>query len=383
MNTRRLRLLFMFLMASLTGLIVYKQPSFTQLLWQPIHCSSAPPSWLAEVSTLSQELGHPGFQLSYVSSAGERLDCAVGWADKSFPPERMRLEHRMRYASLTKVFTSTVAFQLVAEGKLSLEDKLVGLLDLPPPYADNRVAEITLAHLLTHTAGFDRARSPDPMMQAEPWCPTVINTISHVQLDHPPGSRYAYSNLGYCLLGAVIAKIERKSLDTVFAERLFQGANLAGIKAVKQKTLEFDEAKYYFDDAESLDSLTALNYASLLAVGAYSGSAKDLLTILDSSFGKHAKLLPKNQQQLLLSVAQGCDIEKWRGCHGFGFYKHHESGKKTMFWRDGSLPGVTAFSAIFDDGSILVYLANSRPHDWMPHNDRLGKEIYQLLGRSN
>ncbi len=50
-----------------------------------------------------------------------------------------------------------------------------------------------------------------------------------------------------------------------------------------------------------------------------------------------------------------------------------------MFWRDGSMPGVTAFAALFENGEVLVVLANSRHVDWKPANDALGRQAYRLF----
>ncbi len=50
-----------------------------------------------------------------------------------------------------------------------------------------------------------------------------------------------------------------------------------------------------------------------------------------------------------------------------------------MFWRDGSMPGVTAFAALFGNGEVLVVLANSRHVDWKPANDALGRQAYRLF----
>src|ERR671919_562696 len=65
----------------------------------------------------------------------------------------MRIDHRMRIASVAKAFSGAVALSLVSKGALLLNDTIGELLsDLPerPPEA---WAEITLRQLLNHTSG--------------------------------------------------------------------------------------------------------------------------------------------------------------------------------------------------------------------------------------
>lgn len=334
---------------------------------RPLHCSAAAPEWVDELVEFSGELGWPGFQLAYIDSQGQQLDCAAGWAGFLRP---MRDDHVMRYVSLSKIFTSLVMAQLFAEERLYPDDLLVVRLGIAGPFADPRIAQITLDQLLRHTAGFDRSAGFDPMLVAQPWCPDRLQSLSGVQLDYAPGSQYAYSNLGYCLLGAVIAEVEKDTLDSVYRRRLLSGSSPLSIAAIGRGEVRTQEPARYFDSAETVDDLLLLDYESLLAVGAWTGTARDLLMVLNERFEREGRWLLDDFQ---------CSPATWRACHGSALYAYRQTGGPLMYWRDGSLPGVSAFFGAFEDGSRIVVLANGRRQRWMDGSDRLGQVIYQWL----
>ena len=282
----------------------------------------------------------------------------------------MHIDHVMRYASLSKLFTSLVVAQLFAEERLHPDDLLVKRLGISGPFTDPRVEQITLEQLLRHTAGFDRLVSSDPMLMEQPWCPRHLEVLQHVQLDHAPGSHYAYSNLGYCLLGAVIAKAEGEALDRVYRRRLLASYPSTSIAPVASGEIREGEPARYFESPESSAELLSLDYESLMAAGAWSGTARDLLTLLEDRFDS-------NEGGLLEKPL--CSPLIWRACHGPAFYAYRKKGEQIMYWRDGSLPGVSAFVGIFDNGGKIVVLANGRRADWLNDSDRLGQLLYQRL----
>ncbi|UUZ56225.1 beta-lactamase family protein [Massilia sp. H-1] len=116
--------------------------------------------------------------------------------------------------------------QLAAEGKLALTDHVFCSGDnspcwLPapmlPPSHDSRVRDITIAHLINHTGGWDRGRSGEPYGSeievvrnlALTRAPTRAELIRHQMarpLDAAPGASMVYSNFGYLLLAEVIER---------------------------------------------------------------------------------------------------------------------------------------------------------------------------------
>lgn len=140
-----------------------------------------------------------------------------GWADE---PHRRPITPTslFRIASVSKPITATTVMQLVERARLRLNDRLVDILDLGAT-KDPRWPRITIAHLLQHRGGWDRERGIDPSFQtarlakaarvsAMQLAPQhVIDYMRAQPLQFDPGSGFAYSNFGYCLLGRVIEKL--------------------------------------------------------------------------------------------------------------------------------------------------------------------------------
>jgi N-acyl-D-amino-acid deacylase len=125
-----------------------------------------------------------------------------------------------RIASISKPLTAVAVLQLVERGKLKLDDHVFRVLGLKAPARgfDARWRKITIRHLLEHRGGWDRDKSFDPMFMSPTICddlkikpPAMPEAIIRYMLGKPlqfePGSRSAYSNFGYCLLGRVIEKV--------------------------------------------------------------------------------------------------------------------------------------------------------------------------------
>jgi CubicO group peptidase (beta-lactamase class C family) len=130
-----------------------------------------------------------------------------------------------RIASISKPFTSAAIMRLVERGNIKLHDRVSSILTLRPhlqPGArvDPRLHDIQVLHCLQHTGGWDRDKSLDPMgaEAAEqvakalhvrlPIHPRQIIEVTFGKpLDSTPGTHYAYSNFGYCVLGRVIEEV--------------------------------------------------------------------------------------------------------------------------------------------------------------------------------
>ena len=134
-----------------------------------------------------------------------------------------------RIASVSKPITAVAVMQLVEKGKLNLDDRVMSRMALTPfvtPGAktDPRWNRITVRQCLQHTGGWDRDKSFDPI--GRPWeiakalgiQPPVrpfhiVRYMMGQPLDFDPGERYAYSNLGYLVLGRIIRAVTGREYE--------------------------------------------------------------------------------------------------------------------------------------------------------------------------
>lgn len=378
---RRLPVLLGTLCVAILGGLWVEGFPFTSLMPQPQACAPHWPDGADGLLRLANRFGFAGVQVSIRDTNGNWSDCAAGWADWGELGEPMSAQHRMRYLSLSKVLTSALSVRLVRDGRLSLDNRLVDVLHVDGPYADPRIGQITLRQLLSHTAGFDRLRSGDPMMEQAPWCPKWPAQLAESRLDFSPGERFAYSNLGYCLMGAALERVEERALASVITDELLRPARLMGLMPVNNGVQQPDEPRLQIHPAEPFDVLRGLDYDSMHATGAWSGTAADFGRLMEKIFisSPPDSLLDPEGRRLLTEVAEDCDIAKWRHCHGLGLYRYREEDGPTIYWRDGSLHGGTGFFAVAEDGQIVVWAANSRQPNWMPVNDSIGRAIYNYI----
>lgn len=121
--------------------------------------------------------------------------------------------------SNTKQFTSAAILKLVELGKLSLNDPLVKFFkDIPP-----RKQDITIHQLLTHTAGFSESigRDFDEISQKD-----FFEKLFASKLLSEPGDKYAYSNIGYSILGRIIELASNQPYEAFLNEHFFTPAGM-------------------------------------------------------------------------------------------------------------------------------------------------------------
>ncbi|SEA80615.1 serine hydrolase domain-containing protein [Alkalimonas amylolytica] len=342
------------------------------------HCNNEASPALKSLLQQFHQLGLAGGQLSILSVNGPAQHCAFGWQLQGLRLKQVHPDDSFRYASLSKVLTALTTFSLIEQDKIALDTNLLNLLALPGPFLDEQMSFITVQHLLSHRAGFDRLLAGDPMMQSEPWCPLDIDTLQNIALDFPPGKKMVYSNLGYCLLGQGIANLTQQPLKTLIRGTL-RLAQYPSIQTIEAGRFHSQEVEYFFEPPDSKTALLQLNSHAMLASGGWGGTTSDLSQLIQQHLPNlyQAELTFSSHKYL-----QTSEVTEWRRYHGLVFYKHVVSDKTIHYWRDGSLPGVTALTMITTQGDVLVLLANYRPYDWLPFNDRLGHIVSDFLNQS-
>ncbi len=174
------------------------------------------------------EKGVPGAFVYIEASDGSSEFYTAGWADLA-TKQRMSPDFRYRVGSTTKTFTAVVILQLVAEGKLSLQDTVKDLLpDLPVPNRES----MTIEHLLRMRSGLfdfedDSHLSGNFEAHLLPW---KLSEVISLGISHPPlfspGTRFSYCNTNFCLLEQIIIETTGRSLGDGFSSRILSPLHL-------------------------------------------------------------------------------------------------------------------------------------------------------------
>lgn len=154
--------------------------------------------------------------------ADETVVTGIASVDTGFPVTEDAL---FLIGSISKVYTATLVMRLCEIDVLDLDTPVVTYLpELSLANASAR-DEITLRHLLSHSAGFegdrfiDYGRGDDALEKAIAEFGTLTQWFR-------PGSFYSYCNTGFYLTGRIIEKVTGKPFETVMTEELFQPLGL-------------------------------------------------------------------------------------------------------------------------------------------------------------
>lgn len=156
---------------------------------------------------------YPGAVLEVVYRGETAIRWAVGF--RSLTPTRQpaTLETIYDLASLTKaVVTTPLILQGVASGHLQLDDPAAAHLP------DVSTSEITVRHLLSHTSGLP---AWIPFYLEVSGYDAVVARAARTPPTAAPGTRVAYSDLGYILLGEVARRALGAPLDVLASRRIF------------------------------------------------------------------------------------------------------------------------------------------------------------------
>lgn len=167
----------------------------------------------------------PGMSIGVVYGQDLVFAEGFGYADiEAQTPQEP--ERRQRIASITKTMLGLCALALVDEGKLRLEDRVVDLL--PEVAFEGPAASMTVRHLLTHTSGIGEAPTVEglktvaaPARTAD--VPGAFADLypAGVIVEAEPGTKWAYCNNGYALLGEILERAAKSDLQSILDARIW------------------------------------------------------------------------------------------------------------------------------------------------------------------
>ncbi|MFI3321137.1 MAG: serine hydrolase domain-containing protein [Rikenellaceae bacterium] len=283
-----------------------------------------------------------------------------------------------RVASVSKLLTATAIMKLVEEGKISLESQVFGeegvlndslFLDLK--YSN--LKQITVEHLLRHTAGFssplgDPAFSNSAVARYlnKPLPLTVNDMVVYAtknRLLSRPGGSYRYSNLGYILLGKIVEKVSDISYESFVQDSILAPAGCYDIALGHNFSEDRvpNEVRYYeVEDAEPVEAFDGSgrmkmksdggNNVTLLAgAGGWVASPTELLKFVAAIDGYGAKEEILSDETIKTMTYDS----KTKKPIGWATVRSNE------WLRSGSMAGTSALIKKQKNGYTWVFLSNS------------------------
>jgi CubicO group peptidase (beta-lactamase class C family) len=179
---------------------------------------------VAATRTFVQDSRLPGAAAGVATREGLAWSAGCGFADLD-SGRRPDADTLFRIASITKLFTAVAILQLRDRGLLRLDDPLVAHLPeaaaIVNPFGP--IEDVTIRRLLTHESGLQGEHPyDDPAMFAMPPTDEALAALDRARVAIPPSSQYKYSNLGYNLLGEVVARSGNGSWEDTVRERILK-----------------------------------------------------------------------------------------------------------------------------------------------------------------
>ncbi len=262
--------------------------------------------------------------------------------------------HQFRIASISKPFTAALVFALIEKGRLRLSDRVFGTGGIlghvygAQPYR-RYVEDITVEHLLTHTAGGWPNDASDPMFSNRQMNhdQLVSWTLDNLPLTSQPGSAYAYSNFGFCLLGRVIEKATRQYYATMMRDLVFHPAGITQMR-IAGNTLALRAPQEVVYGASDSDAY-GMNVTRMDAHGGWVASARDLVRFAVAVDGTYARpvLRPESVAVMTTPTVNPNYAKGW-------------SITGRNWWHNGSLPGTSSVMVRTPGGLCWAALANGR-----------------------
>jgi CubicO group peptidase (beta-lactamase class C family) len=299
----------------------------------------------------------PGLSVAIASRGRMVYENAFGAANLE-PIERLTSANLFRIASLTKPITSTAIFTLIERGKLRQDDRVFGVGGVlgtkfgRPPYK-SWVEEITIDHLLTHTCGGWDNSSDDPMFEnpGMDHAQLIGWTLDTKLLKNPPGTHYAYSNFGYCVLGRVIEQVSGRAYREFVQEEILARCGVRDMR-ISGNTLNQrlpEEVFYYGQGGENPYDM---NVTRMDSHGGWLATPRDLVLFLTHVDGfKSTPNILKPETIKLMTTP---------GAVNAGYARGWAVNNAPNWWHNGSLPGTITIMVRTAPGFCWAALTNTR-----------------------
>ena len=220
-------------------------------------------------------------------------------------------ETPFRLGSLTKAITRAAVLELVRAGKLSLDTPVFKYLGVEPPpgrTADPRLKDVTLRHLIDRQGRVGLHGRPDlrpdvpasddrrSAAQEQPGQPVrdILRDMAGQPSQFDPGTKFSYSNFGYCVLGRVIEKASGQNYTKYVRESLLAplGIRTIDLALHRQVLRRHPLEPEYIDPGSGANVMTGKGFTAapdgtfyleaMDASGGLIGSAPDMARFLQA-----------------------------------------------------------------------------------------------------
>lgn len=278
-------------------------------------------------------------------------------------------------ASVTKLFTAQAVMLLAQNGKIRLDEPIMTYLpDLPPAWNI-----ITVRHCLAHQSGIpnytsvetygDYARDAKSHAQ-------VLDLVRDLPLNFPPGTRHAYDNTGFYLLGLLIEAVSGKSYGEFLKESILDPLGMTHTRVNDYDVIVPNRAQGYVYADGVLNNKPFYDTSNTFSAGILLSCVHDLLTWRASLFNDSVL----NAESRRLWWSPHFSVEGNERPHytlGLGWFMLDDPAGK-FYGHNGGIPGfATAFLVLPPTDVTAVVTCNT---NYVNDPHKIALSVIQQLG---
>ena len=261
---------------------------------------------------------------------------------------------KYRIGSISKMFTATMIFQLIEEGKI----KLTTTLDTYFPNIPN-ANKITISNLLNHRSGIHNLTdNPDytTWMTQPKTHDEILSIISKSKIDFQPNEKASYSNSNYIILGYIIEKISKQPYSKNLNERITSKIGLSNTYCGGSTNINANES-FSYQFATYWKQLPETDMSIPGGAGSIVSTPTDLTKFIEALFSLR-----------LISYNSLIQMKTMTDSYGMGMFQMPFYTKRA-YGHNGGIDGFASNLAYFPEDSIAVaYCTNGQVY---PLNDIL------------
>ncbi|MGE0882407.1 MAG: serine hydrolase domain-containing protein [Blastocatellales bacterium] len=211
--------------------------------------------------------------------------------EKQQPVDENTIYH---WASITKTFTGIAIMQLRDRGLLKLDDPIIKYLpELKAVYNPfGEMSEITIKHLMMHSAGFRAATWPwGGDKDWQPHEPTqwsqLVAMMPYTEIQFKPGSKFSYSNLGIIFLGRVIEQLSGDDYEVYVDKNIFKPLEMyrSYFDATPYHLLKYRSASYWLKEGKLTPARFDVDTGITVSNGGLNAPLPDMIKYLNFLIG--------------------------------------------------------------------------------------------------
>jgi len=316
-------------------------------------------------STITQKYKVVGSSMAIMKDVKLTLEHHTGYADKA-TKRKTDSNTIYHWASVTKTFTGIAIMQLRDQKKLKLSDPIVNyvpeLKKMNNPYG--KIEDITIWHLLTHSAGFRDNTWPHQEYKAGDW-QELMSRRKGFRILFKPGSKHSYSNLGINFLAPVIEQLSGLRYEKYIQKNIFDplGMTHSYFNITPKNLLKYRSNNYSIDDGKLITNGLDFTTGVTTANGGLNAPCTDMVKYMDFLCNGHTILKRSSLEEMwqpLFLVEKTADLTEKIGIAFFVINR-----KKHIFiGHEGSQYGFRCFMYIDpkNKSGVVVNLNTAGEH---------------------